>query len=97
MPLKLCRIPAAMLVAPKSTKHPNTTVAPCRQSSLPVNIKAPTPATAITAITVATVPSIVPCNHRRAATSGFAPSGSESDIIVENFDWGVPPGPLMLR
>lgn len=65
-----------MLAAPNKMKQPNITTAPCRQLIRPVSIKKPTEAIAITAATVATVPSNVPCIQRIALTTTPEPCGS---------------------
>lgn len=70
------RIPATMLAAPNRMKQPNMTAAPCRQLIRPVSIIKPTAATAITATTVATVPSSVPCSQLTASTIAPDPAGS---------------------
>ena len=69
-------IPATMLAAPKRMKQPNITTPPCRQLIRPVSISKPTEAIAITATTVATVPSKVPCIQRIAFTITPEPCGS---------------------
>ncbi len=70
------RIPATMLAAPNRIKHPIMTTAPWRQLMRPVNIMNPTAATAITATTVATVPSSVPCSQLTASIMTPDPAGS---------------------
>ena len=63
--------------APNSTKQPRMTVTPWRQLIRPVSIMNPTVATAITAATVANVPSSVPCSQAMADTRAPDPAGSE--------------------
>jgi hypothetical protein len=65
-------------------KHPRITVTPCRTGILPVSIIMPTPATAIRAIPVATVPNSVPWNHATAATNALDPCASANEGAVVN-------------
>ena len=66
-----------MLDAPNRMKQPRMTVAPYRQLMRPVSIMKPTVATAMTAATVANVPSNVLCNQVIADTNTPDPAGSE--------------------
>ena len=65
-----------MLAAPNRIKQPRITTAPWRQLIRPESISRPTTATAITATTVATVPSSVPWIQRAAPRIAPEPWGS---------------------